>query len=256
MSTKLAVQEKPLDTQAMLCPCCGGPVARRTIECVCGGRFVGEPLDESPIKVQRLGPAMTSIALFALVIAASLIVTKWFALASVFVIWSAARALKLAKQDSDWYGGYKTSLVTLSVTLAGGLAMATYGIAHIPKALENYRTRQIAATQASMHHIAGLLEDFRVNVNHGAYPSAQQFKVVIGGSLPTDYWESSIKYEPRTDPVADKDLGITMLSNTSFELRSAGPDGIVDTDDDIIMRDGIFFTNAELKKKKVVQQLR
>lgn len=199
---------------------------------------------------------MTSIALFALVIAASLIVTKWFALASVFVIWSAARALKLAKQDSDWYGGYKTSLVTLSVTVAGGLAMATYGIAHIPKALENYRTRQIAATQASMHHIAGLLEDFRVNVNHGAYPSAQQFKVVMGGSLPTDYWESSIKYEPRTDPVADKDLGITMLSNTSFELRSSGPDGIVDTDDDIIMRDGIFFTNAELKKKKVVQQLR
>ena len=140
--------------------------------------------------------------------------------------------------------------------VAGSLAIATYGIAHIPKALENYKTRQIAATQASMHHIAGLLEDFRVNVNHGAYPSPQQFKVVMGGSLPTDYWESSIKYEPRTDSVADKNLGLTMLSNTSFELRSAGPDGIVDTDDDIIMRDGIFFTNAELKKKKVVQQLR
>jgi hypothetical protein len=256
VSTKLAVQESPLNIQAMLCPCCGGPVARSANQCSCGARFVGEPLDESPIKVQRLGPAMTSIALLALVIAASLIVTKWFAFASVFVIWSATRAVKLAKQNSEWYGGYKTSVVTLSVTLAGSLAIATYGIAHIPKALENYKTRQIAATQASMHHIAGLLEDFRVNVNHGAYPSPQQFKVVMGGSLPTDYWESSIKYEPRTDSVADKNLGLTMLSNTSFELRSAGPDGIVDTDDDIIMRDGIFFTNAELKKKKVVQQLR
>jgi len=256
VSTKLAVQEKPLNTQEMLCPCCGGPVARKANECRCGARFVGEPLDESPIKVQRLGPAMTSITLLALVIAGSVIVTKWFALASVFVIWSAARAVRLAKQDSDWYGGYKTSLATLSLTLAGSLAMATYGVAHIPKALENYRIRQIAATQASMHHIAGLLEDFRVNVNHGAYPSPQQFKVIMGGSLPTDYWDSSIKYQPDFDRVADKDLGITMLSNTSFELRSAGPDGIVDTDDDIIMRDGIFFTNAELKKKKVVQPLR
>src|SRR5262245_33916208 len=138
----------------MLCPCCGGPVARRAIECSCGGRFVGEPLDESPIKVQRLGPAMTSIALFGLVIAASLIVTKWFALASVFVIWSAARALKLAKQDSDWYGGYKTSLVTFSVTVAGRLALATYGIGLISKTLEKYRNRQKAATKASVPHKA------------------------------------------------------------------------------------------------------
>jgi len=191
-----------------------------------------------------------------MVIAASLIATKWFALASVFVIWSARRATKLAKQDAEWYGGYKTAAVTLSVTVAAALAMATYGIAHIPKAIENYRTSQTAATQASMHHIASILEDYRVNVNHGAYPSIQQFKVVMGGSLPSDYWDSSIKYEPRTDPVADKDLEITGLSNTSFELRSAGPDGIIDTDDDIIMRDGVFFTNAELKKKTVVQQLR
>jgi hypothetical protein len=199
---------------------------------------------------------MTSVALLALVIAAALIVTKWMAVASVFVIWSARRATKLAKQDSEWYGGYKTALVTLSLTVAGSLALATYGIAHIPKALDNYRTRQTAATQSSMHHIASILEDYRVNVNHGAYPNIQQFKVVMGGSLPTDYWDSSIKYQPRTDPVADKDLEITGLSNTSFELRSAGPDGIVDTDDDIIMRDGVFFTNAEIKKKKVIQQLR
>jgi hypothetical protein len=257
VSTKLPIQEKEMNTQAMLCPCCGGPVFRRATECSCGARFVGEPLDETPIQVQRLGPAMTSVALLLLVIAASLIATKWFALASVFVIWSARRATKLARQDAEWYGGYKTAAVTLTLTLAGALAMATYGIAHIPKAIENYRTREIAATQASMHHIASILEDYRVNVNHGAsYPNPQQFKVVMGGSLPADYWDSSIKYQPRTDPVADKDLEITGLSNTSFELRSAGPDGVIDTDDDIIMRDGVFFTNAELKKKTVVQQLR
>ena len=256
MSTKLLVQEKAMDTHAMLCPCCGGSVIRGASKCGCGARFVGEPLDETPLKVQRLGPAMTSVALLALVLAASLAVTKWLAFGAILVIWSAWRAVRLARQDAEWYGGYKTAAATLSLTIAGSLALATYGVAHIPQAFENYRLRQVAATQASMHHVASLLEEYKLNVSHGSYPKAQDFKEVMGGSLPTDYWDSSIKYQPRTDPVADTAIGFTLLSNTNFELRSAGPDGIVGTDDDIIMRDGIFFTNAEVKKQTVVQQLR
>jgi hypothetical protein len=256
VSTKLLLQEKTMNTQAMLCPCCGGSVVRGASDCRCGARFVGEPLDETPIKVQRLGPAMTSVALLALVVAAALVATKWLAFGAVLVIWSAMRAVRLARHDAEWYGGYKTAVATLSLTIVGSLALASYGIAHIPQALENYRLRQVAATQASMHHAAGLLEEYKLNVSHGAYPKAQEFKEVMGGSLPTDYWDGSIKYLPGTDPVADTAIGRPLLSVTNFELRSAGPDGIVDTDDDIIMRDGIFFTNAEIKKQTVVQQLR
>ena len=136
----------------MLCPCCGGNLFRSSQECGCGARFVGEPLDETPLKVQRLGPAMTSVALLALVVVAALVATKWLAFAAVLVIWSAWRAVRLARRDAEWYGGYKTAATTLTVTIMGGAVLAAYGIAHIPKALENYKTRQIAATQSVMYH--------------------------------------------------------------------------------------------------------
>jgi hypothetical protein len=241
----------------MLCPCCGGTVVRTAVQCGCGARFVGEPLDEIPIKVQRLGPAMTSVALLALVVTAALVATKWLAFAAVVVIWSAWRAMRLARRDSEWYGGYKTAVATLSVTIAASAVLAAYGVAHIPQAFENYRLRQIAATQASMYHVANQLEEYRRTVSHGAYPSTtQEFKKAIGESLPADYWEQSIKYQSYIAPVADGSLGASLFSANNFELRSAGPDGIIGTDDDIIMRDGIFFTNSEIKNQPVVQQLR
>ena len=240
----------------MLCPCCGGSVFRSARACNCGARFVGEPLDETPIKVQRLGPAMTSVGLLALVVVASLVATKWLAVAAVLVMWSAWRAVRLARLDAEWYGGYKTAMATLSLTIAGSLALATYGIAHIPRALENYKLRQVAATKSSMHHVAGLLEDYKLKGGHGGYPRTTEFKKVMGESLPTDYWDSSIKYLPGTDPLADSSIGTTLLPNGNFELRSAGPDGIAGSDDDIIMLDGIFFTNSEVKKQTVVQKLR
>lgn len=252
MSARLGIQES--STQMMLCPCCGDAVLRGARQCNCGARFVGEPLDETPIKVQRLGPAMISVGLLALVVAAALVATKWMAVGAVLVIWSARRAMRLASRNAEWYGGYRTAAATFSVAIVGSLTMAIYGIAHIPKAIENYGIRQVAATQASMHHIASLLEDYKLKIGNGLYPSAQEFKRVMGDSLPTDYWESSIKYEPRLGSYADSAIAIVEASN--FELRSAGPDGIISTDDDIIMRGGVFFTNAEIKKQTVGQQLR
>jgi hypothetical protein len=55
---------------------------------------------------------MTSVGLLVLVVAAALVVTKWMAVAAVLVIWSAWRAVHLAKRDAEWYGGYKTAVVT------------------------------------------------------------------------------------------------------------------------------------------------
>ena len=242
----------------MLCPCCGGNLFRSTQECGCGARFVGEPLDETPIKVQRLGPAMTSVAMLALVVVAALVATKWLAFAVVLVIWSAWRAVRLARNDPEWYGGYRTAAATLAVTLMGSAGLASYGIAHIPQALENYKTRQIAATQSAMYHLANSLEEYKRTIGDGSYPKdSQEFKKATGETLPADYWDQSIKYQTTPDLVADRTIGESnRIPFKSFELRSAGPDGILGTDDDIIMRDGIFFTNSEIKKQTVVQQLR
>ena len=93
----------------------------------------------------------------------------------------------------------------------------------------------------------------------GSYPKdAQEFKKAIGESLPSDYWEQSLKYQSKIGDIAEQKESIerTGLPLNHFELRSAGPDGIIGTDDDIIMRDGIFFTNSEVKKLTAVQQLR
>jgi hypothetical protein len=199
---------------------------------------------------------MTSVALLALVVVAAVVATKWLAFAGLLVIWSAWRAVRLARKDPEWYGGYKTAAATLSLTIAGSVALAAYGLAHVPQAFDNYHIRQVAATQASMYHVASLLEDYRLKVGRGSYPNPQEFKKIMGESLPTDYWDSSIKYQPRAGSYADSAIKITGFEATSFELRSAGPDGIVGTDDDIIMRDGIFFTNSEVKKQTIVQQLR
>lgn len=256
MSSRLGIQEKSNNIQEMLCPCCGGAILRAAVKCGCGARFVGEPLDEIPIKVQRLGPAMISVALLALVVTAALVATKWLAFAAVVVIWSAWRAVRLARQDSDWYGGYKTAVSTLALTIAASVALAAYGIAHIPKALDSYHARQIAATEAAMHRLASLLEQYQ-QAHNGAYPlTAQDFKGFTGESLPPDYWERSIKYQGISGDRADTSVGITGMAPNNFELRSAGPDGIVGTDDDIVMRDGIVFTNSAVKTQSAVQQPR
>jgi hypothetical protein len=246
-------------TQSMLCPCCGASILRAARQCECGARFVGEPLDEPPIKVQRFGPAMTSVAMLLLVITVALVATKWLAFGAVLVMWFAWRAVKLAKRDPEWYGGYKTAVFTLTVTILASAGLASYGIAHIPKALDNYWLRQVAATQARMHHIASSLEQYKLTVGLGSYPKdAQEFKRATGESLPADYWDQSLKYGGSTGEIAEQNesLARTGLPVDHFELRSAGSDGIIGTDDDIIMRDGIFFTNAEVKRQPLAQQLR
>lgn len=255
MSAGLGIEEKLSSTQAMLCPCCGRTILRVASECGCGARFVGEPLDHPPIHVQRLGPALTAVALLLLVVMAGIGVTKWLAFAGLLVIWAAWRAVRLARRDPKWYGGYKTAATTLTVSLAAGATLAAYGIAHVPQAWDNYRLRQKAFTQSEMHHVANLLEEYK-RANSGYPKDVQEYKKVIGESLPADYWDSGLKYQGYPGALADRSVRNIRVPIDNFELRSAGPDGIIDTDDDIIMRDGIFFTNAEIKKQPVTQQLR
>jgi len=233
-------------------------ILRGALQCGCGARFVGEPLDEIPIKVQRLGPAMICVALLALVVTAALIATKWLAFAAVVVIWSAWRAVRLARRDAEWYGGYKTAVATLALTIAGSASLAAYGIAHIPQAYENYQRRQIAATESAMHHVANVLQEYQL-AHNGAYPrNAQEFRKLMGESLPSDYWGTSVKYQSKIGDIAEQKESIesTGLALTHFELRSAGPDGIVGTVDDIVMRDGIIVANPEVKEPRLVQQSR
>ena len=248
MDATIGIQNHPGKKQDMACPCCGVSITLGVRDCSCGARFVGEPLDEAPLKVQRLGPAMTSALLLAILIGVSLAFTPWLAFGAVVVLWSSWRAVKLARRKPEWYGGYRTAAATLSVTILGSAILGVFGISRIPRVLDNWRTSEIAATQAAIYHAANQLEDYKQA--RGSYPkNTQEFARVVGQSLPSDYWERSIKYQSRTDQIADGSLEMTGIQFVNFELRSAGPDGKLATDDDVIMRDGIFFTNSEVTKQ-------
>jgi hypothetical protein len=114
----------------------------------------------------------------------------------------------------------------------------------------------MATTEATMRHEASLLEEYKRTIGNGSYPlNAQEFKKVTNEPLPSDYWGAGIRYEGGSGYIAEREVGTTGVPVTHFELRSPGPDGIMGTDDDVIMRDGIFFTNAELKQQGATQQL-
>jgi hypothetical protein len=233
----------------MLCPCCGNPVTVGTTGCACGARFVGQPLDDAPIKVQRLGPVMTAILLLALVTTASLVFTKWLAPAGVVVIWAGRRALLLARRDPEGYGGYRIAAATLSLTLFATAVCAAVAIARIPEFLENRATRELAATRAEMHRVASILEEYKRL--HGSYPrNMLEVSQVLNGALPADYWEKTIAYQS-TSAIAETTtsrFGVGGLAPNNFELRSAGPDGIEGNDDDLIMSDGLFLTAVEARR--------
>jgi hypothetical protein len=240
----------------MLCPCCGQEIALGAPGCQCGARFVGEPLDDTPIKVKRFGPVMTAVLMLAIAVSVPLIITKWLGIILVIPIWRAARAMRLARRDPEWYGGYKVAAATLILAIAAGVFSVVYVAKNIPQFLENRKARRIAGTQAAMYHMAGLLENYKRT--YGSYPrNTQEIRKAVTESIPLDYWKKSIQYQSFTEAIADatdpNKFARTGLLFKNFELRSAGPDEKEGTDDDIIMRDGIFFTNAEIKTQPAIR---
>src|SRR5215510_8088788 len=118
----------------MPCPCCGNTLRVGAAGCACGARFVGLPLDDAPIKVRRFGPAMISVLLLAVAIAATLVFTKWLAFFSIVVIWASWRAMQLARRNPEWYGGYKTAATVFALTLVASVAGGSFAITRIPQA--------------------------------------------------------------------------------------------------------------------------
>jgi hypothetical protein len=203
---------------------------------------------------------MTPLALLAVVVAAALIFTKFLAVAAVLVVWSARRAMRLARRDPQGYGGYRTAAATLVVTLVAGGVSLGFAFAYIPRYLRNREARGTAYTQSVIFGTSKLLDDYKQK--YGSYPPDElAVKKFIAEQLPRDYWNKTISYQAYTEAIAEvaKDprggggTGIKNIAINNFELRSAGPDEMMGTEDDIIMRDGIFYTSSEVRKQSVVQ---
>lgn len=251
----------------MLCPCCGDEFGHEASQCGCGARFVGSPLDHEPVRVQQFGPLMIAVLLFLTVIGASLVLTKWMALAGIIAIWAAWRAMRLARSKPEDYGGYRTATVLLVITATSGAVASGFGIAYIPKYFDNLEIRQQAGNEAIIRHFQGMIEEHKLA--NGSYPDSEKFPP---SSMPKDYWGNPLVYvsisEVGSAAVASSDpaektsseaprrtlrreserRGVTGVPFTNFTLKSAGPDGKMDTEDDMVMRDGVFVTNTEVKR--------
>ena len=244
----------------MLCPCCGSEMAVTARECSCGARMIGDPLDDTPINVRRLGPAMVSVAVLSAVVASSFVFTYWLAPAGALALVEAWRAMRLSRRQPDLYGGYRAAAAVFVVTGAALLLAGAYGPSRIPRVLEKRQMRPTAATQDAIFHWAGLLEEYKRKNSNDSFPvTLQDFKKELNEALPTDYWGKPINYQSFPAPIAAAGMnnrsrpirGIKKYDG--FEIRSAGPDGKMGTADDIVMRDGVIITNPDVVKQPIPQ---
>jgi hypothetical protein len=197
---------------------------------------------------------MTAAGLLVLVVGAALAFTKWLALAAVLVIWSSSRAMRLARFDPQGYGGYRTAAGIFASTVLASVIAGGFALAYIPEYLQLRKDSQKAATMANARHVQGLLEEYRRE--YGSYPSSlQALKRISNEVLPTDYWEKNFSYQGRTDAIVSGRIQVTGINFNNFELRSAGPDEKMGTDDDIIMRDGLFISASEAGQQPVSQDI-
>jgi hypothetical protein len=204
--------------------------------CDCGARFVGEPVLEPATPEPALGAAIAS-AVFAVGSLASLWMKPFVALAPLAIV-AGARAVRAARRDPARHGGRRTATAGIALGSAVALGIGGLLVAGVPRALENRREASLAATRAEMYHLAGLIQ--RYHEVYGAYPDRVSDLSRVEGvaSVPDsrDSWDHRIIYSGYTSDIASS--GAAPPLNVNFELRSPGPDGVPNTPDDLIMRDG------------------
>jgi hypothetical protein len=153
-------------------------------------------------------------------------------------LWLGRRAVKLARRDPARVGGLRLARSSYALSLLLFLSFGAAAVSSIPRAIEQGRARRLAATRAAFYQLHSALNKYYRE--HGTNPPelADLLRESKERLPQVDYWERAIVYSPGS-LIAAKD-GPPAFSN--YELRSAGPDGILDTADDIIMRDGVIVT--------------
>jgi len=157
-------------------------------------------------------------------------------------VYLAVRSLQQHKSDPQRFGGRRLAITGLTisiimVSLDGGLMIAS-----IPKAIRNYHGRRYYATVSNMQELAGMLREYQRE--YGSLPEKLEYlRLVTDKQINSaDYWEQEFQFTS-TSLVAAR--GSKYQPLTTYEIRSAGPDGLFGTADDIIMQDGHIISPAD-----------
>lgn len=204
--------------------------------CSCGARLVGEPLLEPPSPKPMVGTAVASVIFAALGTAA-----LWSPPMLIFgalAVWAAFRSLRASRTNPLRNGGRRTALAGSALGSLALVGLGGWWVAGIPGEIERERELQAVATRVEMYRVASRMSEYRASF--GGYPTRIVDLERLGSGhtvVPVrDAWEQRMAYAAYTSGIASR--GNRPKLNQNFELRSPGADGVVNTPDDIVMRDG------------------
>ncbi len=199
---------------------------------------------------------------------------KWvFVPVAFIVLWSSGRIYKSMAKTPARFVGMRAARRGLMASVLVCLTIGTLIGVSIPKRLRFRRLGIEAGIRAHGYTIDRALLEYRAL--NGTLPAEQKdlldtkrlpdpdgsIAEALANVGPTDYKptatlaESQPKDKPRTlsgaviasASSAREDVPNAALSFTNYELRLAGEDKILNTDDDLIVRDGVIMKASEVK---------
>ncbi|RMG53958.1 MAG: zinc ribbon domain-containing protein [Acidobacteria bacterium] len=244
----------------MICPSCGTEMDTTSEFCRCGARRVGPPPTEPVDGIPRLRYGISAFILAGLTFIVQLVITirniaigdlRWpwqllvttasLALVTLPVLLLAMalawRGWRLAVDRPQAYGGRALARRSLTLSLALCLLNLAALAGRLPDWLENARIKRQARTRVLMYKVNDMIARYREQ--YGAYPERlidlQELDPSIGPIL--DTWHHPLVYTPMSAEIASRGLPVPFQK---YELVSRGPDGLLGTEDDIVMRDGLI----------------
>jgi hypothetical protein len=196
---------------------------------------------------------------------------KWVALPiAIAALWSSARLVRSIKNNPDRFIGLRTARTGFAAVIIATLTVATLIGATIPERLRRHQWAVDAGYYAQAYTIQRALLEYRAL--HGTLPTGDDLVKGLSslpdpdGSIaealrnmdPNGYQPNSIvaaastKSKPLGRGIALRYAATSAnadppgVSFTSYDLRLPGPDKLLNTDDDFVVRDGLVLKASEL----------
>jgi hypothetical protein len=201
---------------------------------------------------------------------------KWIALpVAVAVLWSGARLVRSISRNPDLFIGLRAARAGFAASIAATLMVATLIGVTVPERLRRHQWGVEAGYYAQAYTIQRALLEYRAL--HGTLPPADDLVKGLSslpdrnGSIaealrnmdPNGYLPNSIvaaastKSKPLMRTTALRNAATSAnadspgVSFTNYDLRLPGPDKLLNTDDDFIVRDGLVSKASELPPSAV-----
>jgi len=204
---------------------------------------------------------------------------KWIALpAAIVVFWSSARMIQSIKLQPARFSGLRMARGGFVSAIVTTITVATLIGVTLPERYRRHQWAVEAETNARIYTVNRALLEFKER--YGTYPSAlddlnklpDPYGVIAEAVRNTD----PAGYQPSSPPLAAASTKVKTLplrggalraandetttdhavSFTNYDLRLAGEDKIMFTSDDLIVRDGVIMSVADLPRPTAASKSR